>query len=251
MLCAHCQEILAKKSSSFFSHHLKECSLWPFGYEERLCILGALHHQALYRQFNSLKLTVKKQSGLLSQEPLCEFFTSVGCTFSPLPCFSQKCLHFSKIPAYYLVLDEMSSLLFSCIQNGWVRQNIHRLTVGWKSDEIGYGLFAQDRFAAGEVVGVYSGFVDTYSFFFKKKDPTYIAELFRAHLWSFPYVVDGKKIGNLCRFINHDTVPNVAVEYVKACDLPFLCIRTLQQIEPGEELCISYGEEFCKPRPIP
>lgn len=245
MLCPACVSLLEDDFSlANYTHHSKECVLWPFGFEERLSLFGLYQHSLLRTFFSSYKIHVVSQCGVEKEESLLSFFDSLSVCFSPLPCFSSLMGKLPSLPLYYLASERSSKFLCSLLASGWMKRSLERYTVRWKSPEIGWGLFARDSFGAGEMIGVYSGLVQYLPFFCKTRDLSYTAELVRPFLWNRPFVVDAKQVGSIFRFMNHDVRPNVQIEYVRLCSLPFLIVSTTRAIRQGEELTISYGSHF-------
>lgn len=249
ILCRACQQFLLQTNAlEKYSHHSKDCLLWPFGFHERLCLLGHYHHPLLQSLFSSYTSHIVMEGGSEKNESVLSLFDTLKLLFSPLPSFSSLLTKPVSLPPYFLVSERASSFLCASLTSGEMKSTCERLSVRWKSPEMGYGLFAREALYKGEIVGAYSGKVQWLSYFSKKRDVTYTAELFRTFPWSRPLVVDAKKVGSFLRFINHNEEPNLGVEYVRVCSLPFLLVSPLRSIEPDEELFLSYGKDFWKGR---
>jgi hypothetical protein len=247
MLCQACKRLLnCPTAEEKYTHHSKECRLWPFGFYERLNLLGLIDHPKLQPLFTSYRVPLIAEDGLGKRESILSLFDSFGISFSALPIFAKYLTRSISLPSHYLVSERAESFLCSSLTSGSMQNICARMELRWKNPEMGWGLFAYDSFQVGEILGVYSGEVKSLSYFSKGRDLTYTAELIRTFPWSRPLVVDAKKVGSLLRFINHKDEPNLSVEYVQLCSLPFLLVSPLRPIAAGEELFLSYGERFWK-----
>ena len=98
-----------------------------------------------------------------------------------------------------------------------------------KSSIDGHGVFAAKNFDAGEVIGVISGYIP------EETDPEcrYTCEFeddygnWYALEPTYPF-----------RYLNHSSTPNA--------DIPSPVLVALDDIEAGDEITISYGEEWEK-----
>jgi len=120
---------------------------------------------------------------------------------------------------------------------------IPHVSVRWISDKVGYGLFAEEEISEGNYVGEYTGIV-------RKNDRRYFEPL-NNYCYKYPvddeigrsFVIDATQ-GNLTRFINHRSKPNlkpIHVFYEGYYHLIFLALRPIQK---GEELSYDYGESY-------
>lgn len=117
-------------------------------------------------------------------------------------------------------------------------------------ESIGHGLFAEQMIHSGDYVGEYTGIV-------RKNDRRYFEPL-NNYCYEYPvpdeigrsYVIDATQ-GNLTRFINHSSDPNlkpVHIFYQGFYHLVFLAIRF---IEKGEQLTFDYGQNYWNIRSPP
>ncbi|HEX2579429.1 MAG TPA: SET domain-containing protein-lysine N-methyltransferase [Rhabdochlamydiaceae bacterium] len=120
---------------------------------------------------------------------------------------------------------------------------IPKVSVRWISGKVGYGLFAEEPIAAGSYVGEYTGIV-------RKNDRRYFEPL---NNYCYEYPVDdeiGRSLvidatqGNLTRFINHRSNPNLQPVHVFYDGYYHLIFIALRSIELGEELSYDYGESY-------
>lgn len=54
------------------------------------------------------------------------------------------------------------------------------------------------------------------------------------------FVIDARKMGNICRFINHACSPNCELQEWKVNGIPRLALYTKRSIQAGEELTYHY-----------
>lgn len=117
-------------------------------------------------------------------------------------------------------------------------------------DAIGYGVFANAPIAAGDFIGEYAGVVQisgkyTHCFSADKGYESdyswyYLDELDLAP----PLEINGRQEGNEMRFVNHGPDPNLVVEHTLHRGQWVLFFAAGRDIAQGEELRISYGEEY-------
>lgn len=111
------------------------------------------------------------------------------------------------------------------------------------SDEVGYGLFAEERIEAGSYVGEYTGIVH-------RNNRQYI-EPPNCYYYTYPivdevarnYVINATS-GHLTRFINHSFAPNMKPHYAFQGGLYHLIFIALFPIEKGEQLFYNYGKKY-------
>ena len=130
-----------------------------------------------------------------------------------------------------------------------------RLSLRYIDEEIGYGVFAEQKIPACAFVGEYTGIVREYD---KKemKDKIYCV---RYNCWQTgarKFVIDAETHGNHTRFINHSCQPNLALQAIYWRGIPRMILITLQEIQEGTQLTFDYGRSFWKevnrqPRLIP
>ncbi len=129
-----------------------------------------------------------------------------------------------------------------------------RLSVRYLNEEIGFGLFAEQKIPACSFVGEYTGIVKEYN---KRlmKDKIYCI---RYNCWQAGqkrFVIDAETHGNYTRFINHSYEPNLALQSIYWKGVPRMIFISLQEIREGSQLTFDYGRSFWKeinqqPRPI-
>ena len=120
---------------------------------------------------------------------------------------------------------------------------IPHVSVRWISDKVGYGLFAEEKISEGSYVGEYTGIV-------RRNDRRYFEPL-NNYCYEYPvddeigrsFVIDATQ-GNLTRFINHSSKPNLKPVHVFYDGYYHLIFIALREIQKGEELSYDYGESY-------
>lgn len=120
----------------------------------------------------------------------------------------------------------------------------------WMNPMIGYGIVATRNLRAWECIGEYSGVVRRRGL--RRRDVNDYCFVYPRFWVSWkPYTIDSEKQGNLTRFINHSSDPNVETVGVFYEGLFHIILRTIQDVQAGEELRYDYGPDYWKNRPIP
>lgn len=113
--------------------------------------------------------------------------------------------------------------------------------VSFVSDEVGYGLFAEANIPERAMIGRYTGMIRENSRLYPFSDYAYsypiIDEIGRN------YVIDAKS-GNLTRFINHSTAPNLKPVYAYYEGLYHLLFLAGRPIKKGEQFSYDYGTTY-------
>ena len=120
---------------------------------------------------------------------------------------------------------------------------IPQVSVRWVSDLVGYGLFAEEEIAARSYVGEYTGIV-------RRNNRRYFEPL-NNYCYEYPvedeigrsFVIDATQ-GNLTRFINHSSSPNLKPFHVFYDGYYHLIFIALRLIQKGEQLSYDYGESY-------
>ena len=117
------------------------------------------------------------------------------------------------------------------------------LSIRYVSDEVGYGLFAEETIAIGTIIGEYTGTVTTES------NGSYI---FGYGLFNLTerYVLDGSS-GNYTRFVNHSNRPNLLVHDAFQAGLHHTLFETAKTVTAGTQLLINYGPRYWEGREAP
>ncbi len=120
---------------------------------------------------------------------------------------------------------------------------IPHVSVRWISDRVGYGLFAEEEISEESYVGEYTGIV-------RKNDRRYFEPL-NNYCYEYPvddeigrsFVIDATQ-GNLTRFINHSSKPNLQPIHIFYDGYYHLIFVAFRPIQKGEELSYDYGESY-------
>jgi uncharacterized protein len=132
------------------------------------------------------------------------------------------------------------------VENGF----IPAVSVRWIDERIGHGLFAEELIEKGSYCGEYTGIV-------RRNDRRYF-EPMNNYCYEYPvldeigrsFVVDATQ-GNLTRFINHSSEPNLRPVHVFADGFYHLIFIALENIEKGMQLSYDYGENYWYMRGAP
>lgn len=114
------------------------------------------------------------------------------------------------------------------------------VSIRWVDPKVGHGLFAEEEISVGSYVGEYTGLV-------RKNDRRYTEPL-NDYLYEYPvedyigrsYVIDAKQ-GNMTRFINHSSNPNLKPVHVFIDGFYHLIFLSLCPIAKGTQLSYHYG----------
>ena len=117
-----------------------------------------------------------------------------------------------------------------------------KVSLRWVSDEVGYGLFAEEDLGENSYVGEYTGLI-------RKNDEH---GSFNHYLFSYPvldsigrnYVIDARDKGNLLRFANHSFQPNSKGTYAYFSGFYHLIVITLKNVLKGEQITYNYGKKY-------
>lgn len=128
------------------------------------------------------------------------------------------------------------------INDGHVAEGVSVRFVGVVGKEnVGYGLFADRKFDCGEFIGEYVGLISPSSSN-PSSDTSYTCHYPCADIC---YDINAKEIGNLIRFINHDShQPNVAFRRLHFSGLTHIVCITIAEIQPHSQLKVDYGAAY-------
>ena len=109
----------------------------------------------------------------------------------------------------------------------------HRFRIARSKPGMGFGLYARDAIAEGEYLMDYTG----------AKISSKVADaLPTRYLFEIDedWTIDGSLRSNLARYINHACEPNCEADIRD----DRIMISAIENIQPGQELTIDYGEEY-------
>jgi hypothetical protein len=115
---------------------------------------------------------------------------------------------------------------------------------------LGWGLFATEALAEGDLVGEYSGVIQENSDAPPEEqvDGHYLSD----YAWNYPdelpdgteFEVNALREGNELRFANHSSKPNMAVDHTLIDGLFVTFFRVTRPVNAGEQLTVDYGHEY-------
>lgn len=117
-----------------------------------------------------------------------------------------------------------------------------------KTEDRGYGLFADNEILENQYVGIYFGVVRE-----QEEMTTYDETGFGTdYAWDYPdeipnfplLEIDAKPEGSEMRFANHDFNSNLRVEHTIIDNCWYIFFVADKDIKKDEELTISYGEQY-------
>lgn len=111
-------------------------------------------------------------------------------------------------------------------------------------DEVGFGVFADQKIPPCTYVGEYTGIVMQRSM----KDLKDKLHCLRFPTWEGKknYCIDAEKQGNFTRFLNHSAKPNLGVQSVYWRGLARMIFISLKEIKQGSQLTFDYGPIYWK-----
>lgn len=124
------------------------------------------------------------------------------------------------------------------------------VSIRWLGDPLGWGLFAEEEIGEGSFVGEYTGIV-------RQNNRRYFAPI-NHYCYRYPvldeigrdFVIDATQ-GNVTRFINHSSVPNLQPVHVFDEGFYHLIFLSLRPIQRGEQFCYDYGRNYWSVRDRP
>lgn len=125
-----------------------------------------------------------------------------------------------------------------------------RVTIRWIDSVIGYGLFAEQKFAPGDFIGEYTGVLRYQKpFSVNPSDYKYYYSIVEGK--RSRYYIDAVEQGNHCRFINHSFQGNLQPITIFSCGIMHIILVAKTAISIGDQLTYDYGEEYWKKRAPP
>ena len=120
-----------------------------------------------------------------------------------------------------------------------------RISIRWIDDEVGFGVFAEQRIPSCAFVGEYTGIIKEAR---KRqlKEKRYCVRYTTWQMGRRNFVIDAETHGNYTRFINHSTRPNIGLQSVYWRGLPRMVFISLKEIPEGSQLTFDYGPSFWK-----
>ena len=151
---------------------------------------------------------------------------------------------------YYLEnreeFDHLTGLYSSFIRE----EKMAPVSIRFISEDVGYGLFAEEDLEPGTFIGEYSGLVQ--EGFETPPDETGKGAYETDYTWDYPdawyedilFEINGLKQGNELRYVNHSFEPNLAVEHTLLDNRWVIFFLTENFIKADTQLTADYGEEY-------
>ena len=123
------------------------------------------------------------------------------------------------------------------------------VSLQWIDAGMGWGVFAEKDFAPMEFIAEYTGVVRRRT----KEDSknSYCFEYLILPDEPTDYLIDAADRGNIARYINHKSSPNLSSAMIAYMDVSHIILYTSKPIKKGEELSYDYGEAFWSKRGPP
>lgn len=175
----------------------------------------------------------------------------------------EKRYHFQFLPAIAFECEESRMDIFDRGMLEWKNGRIQKMAISlgkkyrslieanyfapsrikWMGRRVGYGLFATEKNKKGQLIGEYAGIV-------RRNDRRYFEPL-NHYCFEYPipdsvgrsHVIDATK-GNLARFINHSSHPNLKPVHVFIDGFFHVVLISIRDIEAGEHLAYDYGANY-------
>lgn len=121
------------------------------------------------------------------------------------------------------------------------------------SEDVGWGLFAEEALETGAFVGEYCGVVGPGKVFLADGDKSAGREGFETdYAWDYPdawnedilYEVNAREAGNELRYVNHSFDANLEVDHCLVDQHWILFFKAARPLVPGTQLTVDYGEEY-------
>ncbi|MBI5273040.1 MAG: SET domain-containing protein-lysine N-methyltransferase [Chlamydiia bacterium] len=127
-----------------------------------------------------------------------------------------------------------------------IHKGLHpKVSIRYIDEEIGFGVFAEQRISPCSLVGEYTGIISEK----RAKDLEGKTYCVRYTIWAMEtrkIVLDAETMGNFTRFINHSSSPNLGLQSVYWRGIPRMVLVSLKEIQAGEQLTFNYGMNFWK-----
>ncbi len=147
-----------------------------------------------------------------------------------------KALHLGKIGDLALWLGKLHRKALN-------NPTIPDITIGWRHEKIGYGIFANQPIKKWNLIGEYTGLLRRRNLFFPNVND-YCFMYPREWLALRAFTIDSSKQGNFTRFINHSDMPNLESVAVFHDGLFHIIVRATEDIPAGSELTYDYGDIY-------
>ncbi len=123
------------------------------------------------------------------------------------------------------------------------------LRLKWMNPIKEFGLVANKDLRMNAYIGEYTGTVRRFRKIKDQKNP-YCFEYSLGEMRT-PFTIDAREKGNLMRFINHSSYPNIAPVFIYSGGVIHVIFRASRQIRKDEELTYDYGPYYWAQREAP
>ncbi len=114
------------------------------------------------------------------------------------------------------------------------------------SETVGYGLFAYQNIANGEIIGEYTGTLSR-DWIKNSIKPNDFKPYLLKYPFNSPFAIDAQDEGNELRFINHSSKnANTNRLYIFNGDLLHILFAATRPITRHQQILIDYGEKYWK-----
>ncbi|MBA3816037.1 MAG: SET domain-containing protein-lysine N-methyltransferase [Parachlamydiaceae bacterium] len=204
--------------------------------------------ELLYPQKPISFLVQLKDSSTLNTMNVAEFENRFNIEYAPFLTFES-----------YALLREVIDQCPYILRNSWIAADnftytkqfrkqldetvLAKVSIRWVSDDVGYGLFAEQNMVKGDFIGEYTGELRMLSRW--RSDQNGYCLHYHTKWWSLNYyVIDAMLLGNLMRFINHSDFPNIQPLCAVDRGLQRQIFIARNPILKGTQLTINYGADY-------
>ena len=194
----------------------------------------------------------RKQEVYKTKEEIRRFFKKQGLGYLERPETAWKPLLSMNLAEsdYYLANQEEFRKLSEQYGRDIDACRMAPVSIKWIDPYIGYGVFATGSIQKGDFIGEYTGVVQAAD----DESGREMAEGGYESDFSWYYLddikggpsleINSRVRGNEMRFVNHSESPNLDVEHMLHHGLWVLFFKAARDIQAGEQLLISYGEQY-------
>jgi hypothetical protein len=176
-----------------------------------------------------------------------KFFNSLNLTYCPYLTFDSNDLYTQRYIQKIIDLKEQDVInknLYSGQINykGYVEKKKPLLKIDYISEQIGYGVFAEQEFNQGDFIGEFCGTVTSN---YDESSKNYNYKYFSAINEEENIFIAPRKTGNELQFVNHSNNPNVEWKTIVGNDNKYHVIMiAIKHIKKGDQILVDYGKEY-------
>ncbi len=170
------------------------------------------------------------------------------CEYADIPAFSRRQMD---SPYYQENRAEFESL-YSRYHDRIERGDMADVSIRFVSEDVGWGLFAEEPLEAGDFVGEYCGLVGPGEVLPAPSGEEASVGFGTDYAWDYPdawyegclYEVDAFSAGNEMRYVNHGFNANLEVEHCLVNERWIIFFKAGVPIHAGTQLTVDYGEDY-------